>query len=90
MSEHSAWLKESDDKNDHKFKIIGETKATDDEFAKYSATETTFEVIHKILIENCESNEYLLKLKRYILDYMIDKIHIEKDTGRIINTSRSF
>lgn len=64
---------------DNKFKIIGETKATDDEFAKYSATETAFEVIHKILIENCQSNEYLLNLKRYILDYMIDKIHIEKD-----------
>lgn len=64
---------------DNKFKIIGDTKAKDDEFAKYSATETAFEVIHKILIENCESNKYLLDLKRYILDYMIDKIHIEKD-----------
>ncbi|WP_081980897.1 UvrD-helicase domain-containing protein [Cellulophaga sp. Hel_I_12] len=64
---------------DNKFKIIGDTKAKDDEFAKYSATETAFEVNHKILIENCESNEYLLDLKRYILDYMIDKIHIEKD-----------
>src|SRR5690606_37359298 len=66
---------------DNKFKIIGDTKATDDEFAKYSATETAFEVVHKILIENCESNEYLLNLKRYILDYMIDKIHIEKDNS---------
>jgi len=64
---------------DNKFKIIGDTKAKDDEFAKYSATETAFEVIHKILIENCESNKYLLDLKRYILDYMIDKIHIAKD-----------
>jgi len=67
---------------DNKFKIIGDTKATDDEFAKYSATETAFEVIHKILIENCESIEYLLKLKRYILDYMIDKIHTVKE-GRL-------
>lgn len=64
---------------DNKFKIIGDRKSIDDEFTKYSATETTFEVVHKILIENCESNEYLLNLKRYILDYMIDKIHIEKD-----------
>lgn len=62
---------------DNKFKIIGDTKATDDEFSKYSATETAFEVVHKILIENCESNEYLLALKRYVLDYMIDKIHVE-------------
>ena len=64
---------------DNKFKIIGDTKATDTEFVKYSATETAFEVLHKILIENCQSNKYLLDLKRYILDYMIDKIHIEKD-----------
>ncbi|MBO6516487.1 MAG: UvrD-helicase domain-containing protein [Bacteroidia bacterium] len=64
---------------DNKFKIIGETKAADHDFAKYSAVETVFEVIHKILIENCESNEYLLNLKRYILDYMIDKVHVEKD-----------
>ncbi len=63
---------------DNKFKIIGDTKVKDNEFTKYSAIETAFEVIHKILIENCESNEYLLKLKRYILDYMVDKVHIEK------------
>lgn len=62
---------------DNKFKIIGDIKATNDEFSRYTATETAFEVFHKILIKNCESNEYLLNLKRYILDYMIDKIHIE-------------
>ncbi len=64
---------------DNKFKIIGDEKSAGDEFAKYSATERTSEVFHKILIENCESNKYLLDLKRYILDYMVDKIHIEKD-----------
>lgn len=64
---------------DNKFKIIGDKKVKDDEFAKYSATETAFEVIHKIIIENCTSNKYLLNLKGYILDYMIDKIHIEKN-----------
>ena len=63
---------------DNKFKIIRNTKAKDDEFAKYLATETAFEVIHKILIENCASNTYLLHLKRYILDYMVHKIHIKK------------
>ena len=62
---------------DNKFKIIGDTKAKDGEFVKYSATETAFEVIHKILIENCECTDYLLHLKKYVLDYMIDKVHIE-------------
>ncbi|KAB8155989.1 AAA family ATPase [Kordia sp. TARA_039_SRF] len=64
---------------DNKFKIIGDKKSTDEEFSKYAATETAFEVIHKILIENCESNQYLLDLKRYILDYLVDKIHVEND-----------
>lgn len=64
---------------DNKFKLVGETKIKDNEFVKYSATETSFEVVHKILINKCESIEYLLDLKRYILDYLVDKIHIEKD-----------
>lgn len=65
---------------DNKFKIIGETKTHEDEFAKYSATETSFEVMNKILIECCESNNYILDLKRYILDYLVDKIHQKKQT----------
>ena len=62
---------------DNKFKNITDSKVINDDFAKFSATETSFEIIHKILIENCEENEYLLNLKRYILDYMVDKIHID-------------
>ena len=76
---------------DNRFKIIGETKARDDDFAKFSATETVFEVIHKILIEKCHSNEYLLNFKRYILDYMIDKIHVEKDRSvSLLNDGKYF
>ena len=62
---------------DNKFKIIGDTSPIDPEYLKYSATETSFEVAHKLLIELCESKDYLLNLKRYVLDYLIDKIHIE-------------
>ena len=62
---------------DNKFKIIGESKTSDDDFTKYTAAETSFEIIHKCLIEGCQSNEYLFNLKRYILDYVVDKIHIE-------------
>ena len=63
---------------DNKFRIIGEEKkADDDELSKYIAPETAFEVFHKLLIEECNENKYLLDLKRYILDYVIDKIHLE-------------
>lgn len=64
---------------DNKFRIIGdEKKDEEDELSKHVAPETVFEVIHKLLIEQCEETEYLLQLKRYILDYIIDKIHLKK------------
>jgi signal transduction histidine kinase len=50
----------------------------EDELAKHVAPETVFEVFHKLLIEQCEDTEYSLNLKRYILDYIIDKIHLKQ------------
>jgi DNA helicase-4 len=68
---------------DNKFKIIGDEKKDDeDEWSKYIAAETVFEVFHKILINECEKTEFLLALKRYILDYVIDKIHLDKNPGK--------
>jgi superfamily I DNA/RNA helicase len=61
---------------DNKFKIIGDEKSNEeDELSKYRAPETVFEVVHKLLINQCEDTDFLLRLKRYILDYIIDKIH---------------
>ena len=63
---------------DNKFRIIADEKRDDeDELASNVAPETIFEVFHKLIIEECDDNRYLLDLKRYILDYVIDKIHIE-------------
>lgn len=63
---------------DNKFRIIGDEKRDEeDELSKYVAPETVFEVFHKLLIEECRDSEYLLNLKRYILDYIIDKIHLD-------------
>lgn len=63
---------------DNKFRIIGDEKwSEEDENSKFAAPETVFEVFHKLLIEECSDNKYLLDLKRYLLDYVIDKIHLE-------------
>lgn len=64
---------------DNKFKIIGDEKKENDEddLYRFVAPETVFEVFHKLLIEKCADSEYLLKLKRYVLDYIVDKIHIK-------------
>ena len=70
---------------DNKFKIIGDEKRDEeDELSKHVAPETAFEVMHKLLIEECENTEYLLKLKRYILDYIIDKIHLKQTDPRFL------
>jgi len=64
---------------DNKFKIIGDEKRNEeDELSKHVAPETVFEVIYNLLIEQCEGTEYLLQLKRYILDYFVDKIDLKK------------
>jgi superfamily I DNA/RNA helicase len=60
---------------DNKFRIIGDEKSdTEKELGKHVAPETAFEVVHKLLIEMCDDPKFLLQLKRYILDYFIDKI----------------
>lgn len=77
---------------DNKFKIIGDEKRDDeDELSKHVAPESVFEVVHKLLIEQCEETEYLLKLKRYILDYLIDKIHVKNnDKNYLPNDGKYF
>jgi DNA helicase-4 len=65
---------------DNKFKIIGDEKSADsEELSNRIAPETIFEVFHKLFIDKCETNAYLLKTKRYILDYLVDKIHTKKE-----------
>ncbi len=65
---------------DNKFRIIGDEKRDEeDELSKHVAPETVFEVVHKLLIEQCEDSEFLLQLKRYILDYIVDQIHLKKN-----------
>lgn len=70
---------------DNKFRIIGDEKQQeDDELSKYVAPETVFEVMHKLLIGECDDTEYLLQLKRYILDYVIDKIHLNRSDPKYL------
>jgi DNA helicase-4 len=76
---------------DNKFRIIGEDKKSeDDEFSKQTAPETIFEVFHKCLIELCDDNQFLLDLKKYILDYFIDKIHLENHQNSSLHIEGRF
>ncbi|MDO9153502.1 MAG: UvrD-helicase domain-containing protein [Paludibacter sp.] len=77
---------------DNKFRIIGDEKRDEeDDLSKNVAPETTFEVVHKLLIEQCEEIDFLLRLKRYILDYFVEKIHLEKTyNSGLLNDGKYF
>lgn len=62
---------------DNRFRIINDIRDTDDIFGSIMAPESDYDVMHKVLISCCESKDYILSLKRYILDYFVDKIHIQ-------------
>jgi DNA helicase IV len=64
---------------DNKFRIIGDEKRDEEDvLSKYFAPVTAFEVFHKITIALCDDPSYLLDLKKYIIDYVVDKIHFDK------------
>lgn len=76
---------------DNKFRIIGDEKRDEeDELTKYVAPETVFEVMHKLLIQQCEDTTYLLDLKRYVLDYIIDKVHLSKEDENKLNPNGKY
>jgi len=62
---------------DNKFKILQDQKITDDQFASITAPEIERDIMKKILVEASQNRQFLLDLKRYILDYIIDKIHLK-------------
>jgi superfamily I DNA/RNA helicase len=76
---------------DNRFRIIGdEKKDGDQELSKFVASETAFEVFHKCLIEQCGDSQYMLRLKRYILDYIVDKIDLKKANNYISKDGKYF
>ncbi len=60
---------------DNKFKILSNQKIIEEQFSHLAAPETEREIMKKVLIEAAADKNYLLDLKRYILDYIVDKIH---------------
>ncbi|OQD41880.1 hypothetical protein BUL40_13580 [Croceivirga radicis] len=58
---------------DNQFKIVADQKIGN-EFHGNTATETVKEIIEKVAIELCEEKAFILKLKRFLLDYYVDHI----------------
>ena len=58
--------------------ITDNKQDTDNQSA--SAEETTYEALNKCLIDKCKNDrEYLLDLKKFVLDYLVDKIHLKEN-----------
>ncbi|MCB4800254.1 UvrD-helicase domain-containing protein [Neotamlana laminarinivorans] len=63
---------------DNKFKIVADKKGNN-EFLANTAEESVSDIIEKVTINLSQNKQFLLKLKRYILDYFVDFIHDTKD-----------
>jgi DNA helicase-4 len=66
---------------DNKFRLLVDEQ-TDElkegEENKTIAPEKSYDILHKMLLERCKNVQYLLKLKRYILDFYVDKTYVDK------------
>lgn len=63
---------------DNRFKIVADQK-TASEFQGNTAEESVSDIIEKVTINLSKNKEFLLKLKRYILDYFVDYIRDHKE-----------
>ncbi|PKB44196.1 UvrD-like helicase family protein [Cellulophaga sp. RHA19] len=64
---------------DNQFKLVPKYIDDSSEYKGLSATETEQEIIQKVAIKLSENRNYLIALKRYIIDYYVD--YIREDEG---------
>lgn len=64
---------------DNQFKIIPKSLMDSTGYTGNTASETESEIAQKVAIKLSENKDYLISLKRYILDYLVD--HIREDEG---------
>lgn len=66
---------------DNQFKLLLDERVDEikEDANKNIASENAPDVMHKMLLEQCQDVYYLLKLKRYILDFYVDKSYVEKN-----------
>ena len=75
---------------DSKFRLITDdpSEASDAGGGVITSVEKPKDIIHKLLIVLSKDRNYLLKLKRYILDYYVDKVSLEKEMKNYANVGQ--
>lgn len=70
--------------SDNRFKLIlDKVYDTDKEaISSRSTNETSKDILRKSLISLVQDQDYLLKLKRFIIDYYVDEIQLRKSRGK--------
>jgi DNA helicase-4 len=66
---------------DNKFKIVPKTTNNSSDFTGNTASETESEIAQKVAIKLSENSEYLIALKRYVLDYLVDYIREDEENS---------
>ncbi len=70
---------------DNRFKLLPDSSPDETTDTALRAPETQKEIFQKLIKQQCENSDYLLKLKRYILDYYVDELR--KKSQRIGQTT---
>jgi DNA helicase IV len=68
---------------DNKFKILMDNSYDLEVNLKAIAPETPNQILYKIILKKCEDVNFLLKLKRYILDHYVDSHSKMHELGKI-------
>ena len=75
---------------DNQFKIVPKQKVGPDEFTGNTAKETESEIAKKVAIKLSENKDYLITLKRYILDYFVDKVNDDNKDAEFRHEGKLF
>ncbi len=75
---------------DNRFKILLDSKADSDTLSRRVADESPMDIYRKALSGLVEDRTFLLKLKRYIIDYYIDEINIQRSKDRMYDLDKPY
>ena len=75
---------------DNKFKLLIDKIDEEDIENRHKAKETQSEIIKDIIVKKCEDIEFLLTLKRYILDFYVDKLKTYQNKPGFVDYKKPF
>jgi|TARA_Y100000310_G_C20673179_1_gene811413 DNA helicase-4 len=75
---------------DNKFRILIDYSRDEEIDLQRQAKERPEEIMKKMIIEACEDVEFLIKLKRYILDYYVDEYRLKMHSKGFTNYQKPY